>query len=223
MRLLVFISLILSIQGLTQTEVKLNNGFKFNAYITNGFYDIKEISYASYESEGFQVSYGAHFTYYPIKKIGVRLLTGYTSDDFYFQNYMEGANYWEEPTMIKSMAYFDFGFQIQYNIFTHDKFQVGLSGGFITGRLVEGEDVLVGIYGPDYPYYFRGPSKQFGKKVSSSAISAILSYSPIKQLAIEVEPMWRHFFKDIATNEENKTPIINLMISLSYRINYPQQ
>lgn len=220
MRLLVFIALIVSIQGLAQDGDKLYHGFKFNVYISNGFYDINKIEYANYKSNGFQLSYGASVSYFPTKRIGIRLISGYTRDDFYFQNYIAGANYWEEPTMTKSMAYFDLGAQVQYNILTHEKFQIGISGGFITGHLVKGENVLVGIYGPDYPYYFRGPSKQFSKKVPGSAISVIFSYHLIKQMAIEVEPMWRHFFKDIATNEANSTPIINLLISLSYRINY---
>lgn len=69
-------------------------------------------------------------------------MSGYTREEYVFQNYIEGENYWESPTMLKNMAYLDFGGALQYDCILKKKIQMGISSGGGTSYLVEGKDVL---------------------------------------------------------------------------------
>ena len=202
---------------------KLGNGYggEVGFFIGTGYYDIKQIDSGLYKSSGTQLSYGVSYGRLVGKRIWGWLRIVYTSDLYNYQDYDPATVYWEPPTMKKEFAVLDFGLFVGYNFGNNFDLKLQMYGGYFTGFLIKGRDVIKGIYSTNYPFYPSGPEAQFNSAwVVSPVVGFAGEYYFSNHFGIELRLEWGHFFKPIEIGGVNNDNLLSFSLGVNYRSNY---
>lgn len=201
---------------IAQTAIEEGNlDHRVGVSFGDSHYNLLEIDNGLYKASGNQYTYGFSYAI-ASDRLWVELAGYYTEEDFDLQIFYPDGNYWEPPTMSKSFGALDIGPNLGYDFVQKKHLVLSAKSGFLFSSLTKGKETISGIYGPDYPYYFRGPTRVF-ESTFSFVLGLGVEVRATKNISVSFNVIYRKFRGEYQYNRSNNDPLINLNAGLNFR------